>query len=188
MAELIDHLLGLSRVMCDELRRVPVDLSALAREVAHELASGEPARRVEVIVADGLRAHGDAALLRAVLANLLANAWKFTAPQPHPRVEVGAVAGDHGAFYVRDNGVGFDMRDAPRLFRAFQRLHPASEFDGTGIGLATVARVIARHGGRVWAEAAVGRGATFFFSIPPRATSELREERPAAERRPEQRL
>jgi PAS domain S-box-containing protein len=166
MGELIDQLLGLSHVMRRELRRGPVDLSGLAREVAQELAGGDPSRAVAVHISDGLHAEGDAPLLRAVLANLLANAWKFTRPRAEPRVEVGAVAGTPGAFYVRDNGVGFDMRNADQLFQAFQRLHPTSEFDGNGIGLATVSRIISRHGGRVWAEAAVGEGAIFFFSLP----------------------
>jgi PAS domain S-box-containing protein len=174
MAELIDHLLSLSRVIGDELRRVPVNLSALAHEVLQELAGRQPERRVAVTIADDLRADGDTALLRAVLANLLGNAWKFTTPQPQPRIEVGAVAGEPSAFYVRDNGVGFDMHDAARLFRPFQRLHAASEFDGNGIGLATVARIIARHGGRVWAEAAVGEGATFYFSLPLPTAGEIR--------------
>ncbi|MDX2168366.1 MAG: PAS domain S-box protein [Deltaproteobacteria bacterium] len=165
MAELIDQLLGLARVMRGELRRGPVDLSQLAREVAQEIAGGEPARTVAISIAEGLRAQGDAALVRAVLSNLLANAWKFTRTQRAARVEVGAVADTPGAFFVRDNGVGFDMGDASRLFQAFQRLHPSSEFDGNGIGLATVARIVDRHGGRVWAEAAAGAGATFFFTL-----------------------
>jgi PAS domain S-box-containing protein len=164
MSELIDQLLGLAHVMRGELRRGPVDLSTLAREVAQELAGGEPSRCVVVSIAEGLRAQGDSALVRAVLSNLIANAWKFTRPRPAPRVEIGAVAGTD-AFYVRDNGVGFDMSDSDRLFQAFQRLHPTSEFDGNGIGLATVARIVSRHGGRVWAEAAVGEGATFFFTL-----------------------
>jgi PAS domain S-box-containing protein len=166
MATLIDQLMQLSRVVRSELRRQPVDLAAMAREVAADLARGDAGRQVSLTVADRLEASGDATLLRAVLANLLANAWKFTGPQPHPRVTVG-VLHDNGrrAFFVRDNGVGFDPAQHERLFRPFQRLHPASEFSGHGIGLATVLRIVTRHGGRVWAESEVGKGATFYFTL-----------------------
>jgi PAS domain S-box-containing protein len=166
MGELIDQMLVLSRVMRGELRRQRVDLGALARDVAAELMRGEPQRRVELAVADGLVASGDAALLRAVMANLLGNAWKFTRPRAKPMVEIGSHKADAGrAYYVRDNGVGFDMDYAAKLFRPFQRLHEPGEFDGSGIGLATVQRIIQRHGGRVWAEGAVDKGATFFFTL-----------------------
>lgn len=166
MATLIDQLMQLSRVVRGELRRQPVDLGAMAREVAADLARSDAGRQVSLTVADRLEASGDATLLRAVLANLLANAWKFTGPQPHARVTVGALPHDgRRAFFVRDNGVGFDPAQSERLFRPFQRLHPASEFGGHGIGLATVLRIVTRHGGRVWAESEVGQGATFYFTL-----------------------
>jgi light-regulated signal transduction histidine kinase (bacteriophytochrome) len=166
MGELIDDLLSLAQVTRHELRAEPVDLSALARAVAAEVARTHPGRGVELVVAEGLRATGDARLLRVVFDNLLNNAWKFTQKRADARVEVGQVrqAGAE-AFYVRDNGAGFDPAYAHKLFGVFQRLHAASEFAGTGIGLATVQRIVARHGGRVWAEGAVGQGATFFFSL-----------------------
>ena len=166
MGTLIDQLMTLSRVVRGELRRQPVDLSTLAREVAAELARGERGRTVTISIADGLAANGDAALLRAVFANLLGNAWKFTQPRAEARVSVGALPHDgRDAFYVRDNGVGFDPTQADRLFRPFQRLHPASEFAGHGIGLATVLRIVTRHGGRAWAESSPGHGATFYFTL-----------------------
>jgi PAS domain S-box-containing protein len=166
MGELIDQLLVLSRVMRGELRRQRVDLSALARDVAAELTRNEPQRRVALAVAEGLVTSGDAALLRAVLANLLGNAWKFTRPRAQPCIELGCRNVDRApAYYVRDNGVGFDMEYATKLFRPFQRLHEPDEFDGSGIGLATVQRIVQRHGGKVWAEGAVGQGATFFFTL-----------------------
>src|SRR5262249_5998680 len=147
MGELIDQLLVLSRVMRGELRRERVDLSLLAREVTLELTSAEPERRVAVTIADGLVTSGDAALLGAVLTNLLGNAWKFTRPRPQAHIELGC-RDDAGvpAYYVRDDGVGFEMEYADKLFRAFQRLHAPGEFEGSGIGLATVQRIIQRHG------------------------------------------
>jgi PAS domain S-box-containing protein len=166
MGELIDDLLALSRVTRQEMRRERVDLSALARSVVAQLRRLEPARRVEVVIADGLEAEGDAHLLRLVLENLLGNAWKFTAREPEARIEFGALdEGGRTAFFVRDNGVGFDMAYAHKLFAPFQRLHALSDFPGTGIGLATVHRVVARHGGRVWAVGEEGKGATFFFTL-----------------------
>jgi PAS domain S-box-containing protein len=166
MGELIDDLLDLSRVTRREMRHELVDLSALARAVMAELQKSDPARPVKVVIADGLVAAGDAQLLRLVLENLLGNAWKFTSKQPAPRIELGAFDRDgHRVFFVRDNGVGFDMAYAHKLFGAFQRLHGMTEFPGTGIGLATVQRIIHRHGGEVWAEAEVGRGATFSFTL-----------------------
>jgi light-regulated signal transduction histidine kinase (bacteriophytochrome) len=143
-----------------------VDLSALARAIAEEFRRAQPEHEVEVVVEEGLVANGDGSLLRVVLENLLGNAWKFTRNQPHPRVEFGLLEHeDTPTYYVRDNGVGFDMAYAGKLFGAFQRLHSAGEFEGTGIGLATVQRIIHRHGGRVWAEGEVGNGATFFFTL-----------------------
>jgi PAS domain S-box-containing protein len=166
MAGLIDDLLDLSRVTRREMRRVPVDLSAVARTVALELERSEPGRQVEFAIADGVQAEGDPHLLRAVLENLLGNAWKFTGARPHARVAFGATPMDGTvAYFVADNGIGFDMAYADRLFRAFQRLHAMHEFPGTGIGLATVQRIVHRHGGRVWAEAQPGTGATFYFTL-----------------------
>jgi len=143
-----------------------VDLSALARTVAAELQQSQPERLVDVIIADGLNAWGDGRLLRIVLENLLGNAWKFTGKRPHGRISFGRVS--HHAtpvYFVNDDGAGFHMSYADKLFGAFQRLHTSSEFEGTGIGLAIVQRVIHRHGGRVWAEGAVDQGATFYFTL-----------------------
>jgi len=168
MGELIDDLLQLSRVTRAEIRRETVDLSALADSVVAELKRAEPRRRVDVVIQPGLQTEGDAKLLRIALVNLLSNAWKFTGRQPAARIELGVRDnGDERAFYVRDNGVGFDMDYAGKLFGAFQRLHAQGEFPGTGIGLATVQRIINRHGGRVWAEAIVNQGASFYFALPP---------------------
>ena len=170
MAQLIDDMLKLSRVTRAELRREEVDLSALAREIAAELLRAQPGREVEFTVASGLRAHGDPKLLRIALENLLGNAWKFTGKRSGARIEFGMTHRDGGAdYFVRDNGVGFDMAYADKLFGAFQRLHDSREFPGTGIGLATVQRVIHRHGGKVWAEGEVARGATFNFTLPAAA-------------------
>ncbi len=170
MALLIDDLLQLSRVSRAELARAPVDLSALAAGVAAELQARQPERTVEFVIGAGLTAWGDARLLRVALENLLGNAWKFTSRQPAARIEFGAIEQDgRPAFLVRDNGAGFDMAYAQRLFGAFQRLHSASDFPGTGVGLATVKRIIRRHGGRIWAEAAPGQGATFYFTLPAEA-------------------
>ena len=168
MARLIDDMLDLSRVSRAEMHPARVDLSALAETALAELAQAEPERRVEVSVAPGLHAEGDERLLRLALTNLLGNAWKFTSKTPGARVEFSSFLQPDGtpAFYVRDNGAGFDPAYAHKLFGAFQRLHTESEFPGTGVGLATVQRVVHRHGGRVWAESAVGKGATFYFTIP----------------------
>jgi len=167
MGELIDALLVLSRVTRSEMRREPVDLSALAQAVLAELRGSDPQRQVAVSVAEGLSASGDPRLLRAALGNLLGNAWKFTSRTAGARIEVGRLAAvEPPTFFVRDNGAGFDMAYAERLFSAFQRLHGPNEFAGSGIGLATVQRIIQRHGGRAWAEGQVGRGATFYFTLP----------------------
>jgi signal transduction histidine kinase len=168
MGELIEGMLVLGRAVEADMRRVPVDLGALAKEVARDLRAAEPERTVELVVSDGLRVVGDPALLRAVLANLLGNAWKFTSKRPTARVEVGKTPGegDRPVFFVRDNGVGFDMANAKNLFGVFRRLHTEQEFAGSGVGLATVERIISRHGGRIWADARPGEGATFSFTVP----------------------
>ncbi len=166
MGVLIDELLELSRVGRAELRVTAVDLSVLAAEVVEQLRIAEPARRVQVTIAPALRARGDERLLRLVLENLIGNAWKYTSRTPDARIEVSALEHDgERVFRARDNGVGFDMAYADKLFQPFQRLHRAGEFDGTGVGLATVARIVHRHGGRVWGESQPGAGATFFFTL-----------------------
>jgi light-regulated signal transduction histidine kinase (bacteriophytochrome) len=168
MHELIDALLALSRVSRQELQWQVVDLSALAHQMATELQHSHPTRQVDWVIAEGLTTHGDPRLLHIVLDNLLGNAWKFTANQPQACIELGRQTAPDGTsvWFVRDNGVGFDMALVDRLFAAFQRLHRDTEFPGTGIGLATVQRIIHRHGGRVWAEGAVHQGATFYFTLP----------------------
>jgi signal transduction histidine kinase len=165
MSELIDDLLHLARVTRADLARVNVDVTALARGIAAELARSDPERQLEMKIEDGLRVNADPHLLKIVLENLMGNAWKFTARTPHARIAVGRATDDSRALFVRDNGAGFDMTYADKLFGVFQRLHANSEFEGTGIGLATVHRIIVRHGGRIWAEAAVGQGATFHFTL-----------------------
>jgi light-regulated signal transduction histidine kinase (bacteriophytochrome) len=144
-----------------------VDLSALATEIMAEIRAADTDRQVTVHIADGLLCVGDQNLLRLALQNMFGNAWKFTAKTPEARIEFGREP-EKGPFYIRDNGAGFDMKYAKNLFSAFQRLHSASEFEGTGIGLATVQRIIHRHGGRIFAEAEPGRGATFYFTVGPR--------------------
>jgi signal transduction histidine kinase len=167
MADLIDALLELSHVTQAELVWEAVDVSALARAIATDLQRRELSRQAEVVIADSLVAHGDARLLGVVLENLFSNAWKFSARQPQARIEFGSLPQHEGSlvFFVRDNGVGFDMANADKLFRAFQRLHGRTEYPGTGVGLATVQRIIQRHGGRIWAEGAVGQGATFYLTL-----------------------
>jgi signal transduction histidine kinase len=166
MGQLIDDLLRLSQVTRSEIRSERVDLSLLARRVAGEARQREPERSVAVAVAEGVFAEGDARLLGVVFENLIGNAFKFTSKQPKPRIEFGVDRdGGRPVYFVRDNGAGFDMAYAGKLFGAFQRLHSAAEFHGTGIGLATVQRIIHRHGGRVWAEGTVDGGATFSFTL-----------------------
>jgi signal transduction histidine kinase len=166
MNDLIDALLHLSRIGRRPLATGSVDVTALAREVVEELQRADPERRVHVTIGDGMRCDADPALLRIVLENLLENAWKFTRPVENARVAVGSEesSGD-AAYFVRDNGVGFDQEYAQRLFAPFQRLHHESEFPGTGVGLATVDRIVRRHGGRIWVEAAAAEGATFWWTI-----------------------
>lgn len=167
MSQLIDDLLMLSRVGRAEFLRVRVDLSSIARETAEELQKNDPGRQVTMCIEDQLSVEADDGLMRVALANLLGNAWKFTAKVREARIEVGAEQQDGGTvFFVRDNGAGFDMSYAEKLFSPFQRLHTEAEFPGTGIGLATVHRVIDRHGGHIRANGAVDAGATFYFTIP----------------------
>ena len=166
MGQLIDGLLGLSRVTRTELRLEQVDLSGLAQQIADDLARHEPERRVEVVVAPEMSARGDVRLLKQVFQNLIGNAWKFAAKRERAKIEVGTTAHDGGvAYFVRDNGAGFDQKYANKLFGVFQRLHDPAEFAGTGIGLSIVQRIVERHGGRVWAEGAAGKGATFYFTL-----------------------
>jgi PAS domain S-box-containing protein len=171
MARLIDDLLELSKISRAELRRAQVDLSALSGSVIARLREGQPGRDVEVVIEPGLTAHADPRLLEVLLTNVLGNAWKFTGQRAHARIELAARPGEHPTvFVVRDNGAGFDPAHASKLFVAFHRLHPADEFEGTGIGLAIVQRIIHRHGGRIWADAAVDQGATFSFTLEERTT------------------
>ena len=176
MGQLIDDLLSLARITRRELKQQEVDLSKLAGEIADELRAQEPHRRVEFEIEEQAEARGDAGLLKIVLANLLGNAWKFTSALAEAKIQFGVLhqtplsQDENGekregekVFFVRDNGAGFNMTYANKLFGAFQRLHSVDEFPGTGIGLATVQRIIHRHGGRIWAEAEVGKGAAFFF-------------------------
>jgi len=168
MGDLIEGMLAMGRVVKADLHRTRVDVTALAEEVARELREGEPGRAVELVIARDMRALADPVLVRSLLSNLIGNAWKFTSKTAHPRVEVrqsGEQAG-YAVFSVRDNGAGFDMRYAGKLFGAFQRLHRQEEFSGTGVGLATVERIVSRHGGRVWAEGKPGEGANFQFTLP----------------------
>ena len=174
MAQLIDDLLGLSRVTRSELQRTDVDLSGLARSIITRLQRAQPARAVKVTIQDDLRGEGDPRLLAVVLENLLGNAWKFTSLRADAHIAFSATTVDRRrAYFVGDNGAGFDMAFSGKLFGVFQRLHAATEFEGTGVGLATVHRVITRHGGKVWAEGVVGHGATFYFTLGASVDFEL---------------
>jgi len=167
MAQLIDDMLRLARVTRSEMRREVVSLSDLARSIAAGLKKKEPQRKVTVNIDEELATHGDRRLLKIVLNNLLGNAWKFTAKQPQSQISFGREQKNgETTYFIRDNGAGFDMAYVGKLFGAFQRLHTAGEFEGTGIGLATVQRIVYRHGGRVWAEGEVNEGATFYFTLP----------------------
>ncbi|HTL53567.1 MAG TPA: response regulator, partial [Planctomycetota bacterium] len=166
MGRLIDDLLALSQITRRAFQRGPVDLSALARTIADTLIQTDPQRKVEFVIAPGITADADVTLIRFALENLLNNAWKYTSKHPTARIEFGRVAQEgQPVYFVRDDGAGFDMAYVNKLFQAFHRLHTVQEFEGTGIGLATVHRVISRHGGRVWTEAAIEKGATFFFTL-----------------------
>jgi signal transduction histidine kinase len=168
MGRLIEALLSLANLGRRSLEPRQVDLGGFARAAATSLAAGEPDRAVEVVVAGPLQATMDPTLARTLMENLVDNAWKFTRQTRPARVEVGATeVGGAAAFFVRDNGAGFDMAGVGQLFKPFQRLHSDEEFPGTGIGLATCHRIVDRHGGRIWAEGRVGAGATIFFTLPP---------------------
>jgi PAS domain S-box-containing protein len=168
LERLIDALLDLSGLTRRPLRMEPVALSEIADEVVTELREADPERAVKVVVAPGMKTVADPSLAHTVLENLLGNAWKFTRRREVAHIEVGRL-GDHGedVYFVRDDGAGFDQRYADRLFTAFERLHDEADFDGTGVGLASVQRIVDRHGGRVWAEGRVGEGATFYFTLAP---------------------
>ena len=167
MSELIDDLLELSRIARAPLQRGAVDLSALARAVTADLERGSSDRRVDTAIGDGLTASADARLTKIVLEHLLGNAWKFSARATAARVEFGSTTADGvPVFYVRDNGAGFDAAYASKLFVPFQRLHSEKDFAGRGIGLATVQRIVRRHGGKVWIEGTVNEGATVYFTLP----------------------
>ena len=164
---MIDDVLQLARVTRSEMRREVVDLSDLARAISSQLKKREPERKVVLNLKEELTTRGDKRLLRIVLNNLLGNAWKFTAKRTEGQITLGREQKNgETTYFIRDNGAGFDMAYVGKLFGAFQRLHTAGEFEGTGIGLATVQRIVCRHGGRVWAEGAVNEGATFYFTLP----------------------
>jgi light-regulated signal transduction histidine kinase (bacteriophytochrome) len=167
MGTLIDALLQLSRISRAGLNRSSLDISALAGAVLADIRESEPERRVELVIAPSAIVQADPHLIRAVLENLMNNAWKYSGKCQVARIEFGLdLHNGETCYYVRDNGAGFDMAYADKLFGAFQRLHKEQEYPGTGIGLATVQRIIHRHGGLIWAEAAVGEGATFYFTLP----------------------
>ena len=166
MSRLIDDLLNLSRLTRGTMRREKLDLTVMAKAIAEDLQKTDATRQVEFLIAEGLSAEGDLQLLRAVMENLIGNAWKYTSKHERARIEFSRGQNNgQAAYFVRDDGAGFDPRFADRLFGAFQRLHGATEFPGTGVGLATVQRIIRRHGGEVWAEAEVEKGATFYFTL-----------------------
>lgn len=167
MGQLIDDLLRLSRLSRSELNPSMVDLKEVARTIEKELREAEPERSVEFVVSSGGEVQADAGLMRILMENLLRNAWKFTSKHPTARIEFGSFEHEgETVHYVKDDGAGFDMSYAHKLFGVFQRLHHQEEFSGTGIGLATAQRIVHRHGGRIWAEGALEKGATFFFTLP----------------------
>jgi len=167
MGQLIDDMLRLSRINRGEMQWTEVDLSQMAGQVAGGLKASEPGREAEFVIAPNCVARGDSGLLRIALENGLGNAWKYTGKKPSARIEFGRTESAHGpAYFIRDNGCGFDMKYAHKLFGAFQRLHGAGEFPGNGIGLASVQRVILRHGGQVWIEGILEQGTTLYFTLP----------------------
>jgi light-regulated signal transduction histidine kinase (bacteriophytochrome) len=165
MSVMLEGLLGLARLGRAELHPAPLELSAIARRILERLRAAEPARPIEVVIADGLAAEADPPLMTAALEALLQNAWKFTRGRDPARIEVGMRPTTPRTYFVCDNGCGFDMRYADKLFGPFQRLHSQQEFEGAGVGLAAAQRVIRRHGGRIWAQAEPDRGASFYFTL-----------------------
>ncbi len=167
MAKLIDDLLALSRLGRQQIRKSSIDLAAMARQVFEQLREQEPERDLQLTVQELPQAWGDPSLINQVMMNLLGNAIKYTRAKKTANLEVGGyLQGQETIYYVRDNGIGFDPRYADKLFGVFQRLHGDQEYEGTGVGLAIVQRIIYRHGGRVWAEGKAGEGATFYFTLP----------------------
>jgi len=167
MSELIEALLVLSRISRQTLHREIVDVTALAESIVQDMRQKEPARNVEVVIQPNMAVHGDRRLVGDLFQNLIGNAWKFTSKTGQPRIEIGQSSGGSLAtLYIRDNGAGFDMTYEQKLFKPFQRLHGAADFDGSGVGLATVARIVDRHGGRIWAEGKPNEGAVFYFTLP----------------------
>jgi len=178
MGALIDDLLMLSRTTRRAFTPVMINLSEQAEKIMAQLCASKPERDVDLVIQTGMEVYADPGLIETVLENLLGNAWKYTSKQEHPRIEMGQIVkGGEQAIYIRDNGVGFDMNYAKKLFGAFQRLHSSDDFPGTGIGLATVERIINRHSGRIWAEAAVNEGATFYFVLPDHESEVTQEYR-----------
>jgi light-regulated signal transduction histidine kinase (bacteriophytochrome) len=174
MSGLLDDLLKLSFVARTDLASTTVNLSALASDITRRLSAEEPDRRVDVVIREGLHASGNVNLLRALLENLIGNAWKFTIKQEHARIELGAIEKDNArVYFVKDNGIGFDMAWCHKLFVPFQRLVSEKEFVGTGIGLSLAHRIVIRHGGSIWAESEPGKGATFYFTLPPAESSSI---------------
>jgi light-regulated signal transduction histidine kinase (bacteriophytochrome) len=165
MSVMLEGLLSLARVYRAELHLVPLDLTGMARGIADRLQAAEPARAVEVAIAENVTAEADPTLLTTALEALLQNAWKFSRGRAPARIEVGVQPATPPVYFVRDNGAGFEMRYAEKLFAPFQRLHPEREFEGVGIGLATAQRIVRRHGGRIWVEAEPDRGASFYFTL-----------------------
>jgi light-regulated signal transduction histidine kinase (bacteriophytochrome) len=166
MDQLINDLLQLSRTTRGKIAFSMVDMSSLGNHIARDLQASQPNREVRFSISPDMNAYADERLLRVVLENILGNAWKFTSKKENASIEFSQTrVDDQSVFYIRDNGAGFDMKYADQLFNVFQRLHRDSEFEGTGIGLATVQRIIHRHGGKIWAEAKVNQGATFYFTV-----------------------
>lgn len=166
MKQLINDILSLSRVGRQEISKVNIDLSAIVRDFLEELKTNEPQRQSEFIIEDNLHANADPRLIHLALENLLRNAWKFTSTKKLARIEFGTTTkDDNPVYFISDNGVGFDTRYAQKIFEPFQRIHAQKQFEGTGVGLSIVQKVVWRHGGKVWAKGEVGKGATFFFTL-----------------------